>query len=362
MDTTEEKLKERIKELTCLYDITTAILQFSDSEVKTLSDICDIVKQAYVHTAEAVVELSIGEHYLLTGRLPKHTVAQSAGISAGKEQVGRIAVHYPSQTYREQDFLTEERQLLDKVAHEIGNFWEKIRTEEKHQLLQRSIERADRLTILGEISAGIAHELNTPLGNILGFAELIKKQNQDRQIDQDLQKIISASIHSREIVKKMMFFSCEMPQHLENIEVTPVIMEALALLGPNFKKKQLTYKFDAPDVKIRSTIDSIQLTQVLFNLLINAIYASPEQAAITVSLLQSGNEVLIRVSDSGPGIPEGEKQRIFEPFFTTKPVGEGTGLGLSVVHGIVKSHRGTISVRDNSPSGAIFEIRLPSNT
>ncbi|MBD3581253.1 sensor histidine kinase [Flavobacterium selenitireducens] len=358
--TIEEKLRERVKELTCLYDITSIILLHDDSPARTLADICQIVKNAYLHAADAIVELDVLSHSIATDDLPVRSVSQSAKIELPDERQGLIRVHYPAPQYDADDFLEEEHQLLQKVASEISGFFDKIDSAEKQLQMQRSIERADRLTILGEIAAGIAHELNTPLGNILGFAELIQKQNKNHQIDQDLLKIINAAIHSREIVKKMMFFSCEMPQRLEQLEITPVILEALALLGPNFKKKQLRYAFNAPDAAIKSTIDSIQFTQVLFNILINAIYASPTQATISIDVVNEQGNVLIKISDCGPGIPPEQKPRIFEPFYTTKPIGEGTGLGLSVVHGILKSHKGSISIADNVPSGAIFEIRLPT--
>jgi len=329
------------------------------SEHQTLEAICHIVKNAYLHAGDAVVELQVRQHKIFSGKLPPDTIWQAAKINLPDDGHGLIRVHYPIPDYATEDFLEEEQKLLHKVASEISSFFEKIDSAEKQQQMQRSIERADRLTILGEIAAGIAHELNTPLGNILGFAELIQKQNKNHQIDQDLLKIINAAIHSREIVKKMMFFSCEMPQRLEQLEISPVILEALALLGPNFKKKQLTYQFNAPDATVRSTIDSIQFTQVLFNVLINAIYASPPLSSISIDVEHEEKNVLIRISDRGPGIPAAQKPRIFEPFYTTKPLGEGTGLGLSVVHGILKSHKGSISIIDNEPTGAIFEIRLP---
>ena len=359
--TTEEKLRERVKELTCLYDITTAVLQHGESEEKTLSDICHIVKNAYLFSDDAVVLLQVSGHDLRTAKLPPHSVFQSADIRTADETLGSISVYYPTPNYTADDFLEEEQKLLFKVALEIGGFLEKLRNAETREQMQRSIERVDRLNILGEIAAGIAHELNTPLGNILGYAELIKNQNKNHQVEQDLHKIISAAMHSREIVKKMMFFSCEMPQRLEHLDLKPIIAEAISLLGPSFKKKNLSYSFNAPEATIKSTIDSIQFTQVLFNVILNAIYASPEHSEVAIDVVNEDDMVLVRISDVGPGIPPEQKPRIFEPFFTTKPIGEGTGLGLSVVHGILKSHRGSISVSDNTPSGAIFDIRLPKN-
>ena len=117
--------------------------------------------------------------------------------------------------------------ILKKVCYEVSLYLEKKESQIKEAHLKRSAERIDRLSILGEITAGIAHELNTPLGNILGFAELIKQQNNNPQIDRDISKIINAAIYSREIVKNLMFFSCEMPQNKSVFPVKPIIMQAL---------------------------------------------------------------------------------------------------------------------------------------
>ena len=97
----------------------------------------------------------------------------------------------------------------------------------------------------------------------------------------------------------------------------------------------------------------------MFNILLNAIYASPEGGEIIIALYTAAGAFVIEVADEGSGMPEDVKLKIYEPFFTTKPIGEGTGLGLSVVHGIIKSHSGSITVHDNSPCGTIFRIELP---
>ena len=355
----EDHLKERIKELTCLYDVTSVVLQHSGSVQDTLSHICSILQKAYKYSEAATVGLELDGYAISTGSIPAQHALQESVLIVNNEVKGKIAVYYPYPEYDKEDFLAEEQMLLNKVAVETAHFYEKLLSAEKEQLLQRSMQRADRLAILGEITAGIAHELNTPLGNILGFAELINQQTDDSQINNDASKIINAAIHSREIVKKLMFFSCEMPQHKELIEIAPVIEQALSLLGPNFSKKQITANFRSHNTPIKAQLDSVQFTQVLFNILLNAIYASPEQGCINVELYTSGRHLYIEVSDEGHGVPEGIRARIFEPFFTAKPLGEGTGLGLSVVHGIVKGHGGEIFVLTNKAGGATFKVELP---
>ncbi|PKW20545.1 sensor histidine kinase [Flavobacterium lindanitolerans] len=358
---TEEKLKERIKELSCLYDISKTTSMNANCSESALREICTIVKIAWRFSDVSIVELQCNDFYFTTSKLPEDTRFQVSCISIFEKEAGYIKVHYPISSGAF-FLIEEEQQLLDKVALEIGNYIEKNHIREREKQLQRSVERIDRLSILGEITAGIAHELNTPLGNILGFAELINEQNIDRQVAQDVSKIINAAIYSREIVKKLMFFSCEMPQNMEIVPIKPIVVEALSLLGPNFKKAQVSYEliFDNPELKAQ--IDNIQLTQVLFNILINSIYVAPENSSITVKVTDDSNNFYIEIADEGSGIPEEIKSRIFEPFFTTKPIGEGSGLGLSVVHGIVKSHKGDIIALDNQPKGTIFHVRLPLNS
>lgn len=355
----EDKLRERIKELTCLYDVTSIILQDNDDVSATLEKIAHALKKAYRFADDAVVELRLGDFYVLTAPLPHDSVFQHNDILVSGSPGGYIKAHYPSGRYNQSHFLEDEIKLLAKVALETGTYYEKKLALQKEELFKRGMERADRLGILGEITAGIAHELNTPLGNILGYAELISQESSDRQVNKDISKIINAAIYSREIVKKLMFFACEMPQNLDKVKVVPLVYQALSFLGPNFKKKDIDYRFTYDDDALEARLDEIQFTQVLFNILINAIYVSPPSGSIGISLYTGGGSFCIEVADKGPGIPDAEKSKIFEPFFTTKPLGEGTGLGLSMVHGIVRAHGGDIVVLDNAGGGTVFKIRIP---
>lgn len=359
---TEEKLQERIKELSCLYDISSVLAKHEQDLDKTIGKIAGIMKKAWRFSNQAIVAIELEDHSFQTGPVPENTVFQSCEILVYKNPCGSLRVHYPSAQFSEKHFLSEEQQLLNKVAYELSTFYEREQNREKEEILQRTAQRNDRLVILGEITAGIAHELNTPLGNILGFAELIQAQTSNPQIKADIGKIIKSAIYSREVVKKLMFFACEMPQNMDFIEIKPVILQALSLLGPNFKKAGVSHSFHIEDEKIQARLDSIQLSQVLFNILINAIYASPENGIIELKVYSTDSHLFIELADQGPGIKEEIRARIFEPFFTTKALGEGSGLGLSVVHGIIKSHRGNIVTFDNTPKGTVFQIKLPLST
>jgi two-component system NtrC family sensor kinase len=359
LQSTEDALREKIKELTCLYDISKIISKSNSISIQILYDIIISVKNAWRYCTDNVVELHIKDYHLSTSDQIELTVFQSSAIVVNKTNYGYIKVHYPSQKYNLSDFSEDEQQLLDTIAIEIGNYVDKYQTLERKAALRRTIERMERLSLLGEMTAGIAHELNTPLGNILGFAELIKEQNSNPEINADISIIINSVIYSREIVKKLMFFSCEMPQKLELQELKPIIVFALSFLKSNFQKKAIKHELVFRDDSIKAKVDSVQITQVVFNLLINAIYASPEKSTIKIVVDHDETNLYLKIEDQGTGIPDSIKEKIFEPFFSTKPVNYGSGLGLSVVHGIIKNHNGEIILQNNFPSGSVFTIRIP---
>ncbi|MBZ9630822.1 HAMP domain-containing histidine kinase [Salegentibacter sp. LM13S] len=357
----EEKLQERIKELSCLYQVSSAIREFDGSYEATLESIVQILKNAWRFPELATVEIKCESYHLSSNPIPSEGYSQKSIIKISEKEIGFIKVHYPASDLSKAHFLVEEQRLLDKIADEIALFFERQNIKVQEELLKQTAERNDRLSILGEITAGIAHELNTPLGNILGFAEFIEEKTKESQTKRDAQKILNSAIYSREVVKKLMFFSCDMPQDIKKIEVKPVITQALSLLKPNFKKANIRFKFNIQDPALKAQVDSIQLTQVFFNLVINAIYYSPQNSQIVISIFNDDTHYTIEIADEGKGINPEVKEKIFEPFYTTKPLGEGSGLGLSVVHGIIKSHKGEISIADNFPKGTIFKIKLPLN-
>ncbi|KAF2515578.1 sensor histidine kinase [Flavobacterium foetidum] len=355
----EDKLIERTKELNCIHEISKIISQTDHVANDVLLQIASHIKKAWLFDQDAIVEIDVLDYHITTSEINCCTIFQTSKIPIAKMEAGYVKVHYPKNKFSKKDFLHDEQKLLDTIAFEIGNFIEKYQTLERKALLRRTVERMDRLTLLGEMTAGIAHELNTPLGNILGFAELIKDHNSDPVIAEDISTVINSVIYSREIVKKLMFFSCEMPQQLQIQEIKPIITFALSFLKSNFQKKEIKTAVSYSDECITAKIDSVQITQVLFNLLINAVYASPEKSIIRIEVQKQADKALISIIDEGIGIPENIKQKIFDPFFTTKPNTDGCGLGLSVVHGIVKNHNGQIIVENNNPSGTIFTIKLP---
>jgi two-component system NtrC family sensor kinase len=356
---TLEKLKERVKELTCLYEISETISKSNFFQEKTLKKIVESVKKAWKFNDDAIVEIQISKYHITTSALPDHTVYQISSINYSNIDSGYIKVHYPADQFNLTHFLADEQKLLNMVAIEINNYIEKFETLNKKASLERTLEHFDRLSILHKTAAAIAHELNNPLANILGYAELIKLTNNNPEIDSDITTIIDSAIYSREIIKKLMFFSCETAYQPKIQEIKPVITFAFSFLKQNFQKKEIKSELIFTNTISKIKIDSVQIKQVLFNLLINAIHASEPGSIIKTIIENDSENLFIRIEDQGHGIPEEIRQKIFEPFFTTKKNNNGSGLGLSLVHGIVNNHNGEITITNNYPAGTIFQIRLP---
>ena len=360
MISTEAKLKERIKELTCLYEVTSIIVNSDYGQLETsLEAIAYCLKKAWQFEDDTEVFLKSGDYTIETGGFEPEMVFLKSDIKVFNKSDGFVQVGYPKDKYRESDFLEEEKKLLENVALAVGSLMERKQVHDSEAAIKRQVERADRLYILGEITAGIAHELNTPLANILGFAELLEERITDPDARRDLDKIVDSAIFSREVVKKLMFFACEMPQQMKPVALVPVVKNVLKLLGPSLRTKNIKLAKTFGDESIELRADTVQLTQVLFNLIMNAVYFSPEGGSIGIDIHDKGKKIQVRISDEGPGIDPKNEDKVFEPFFTTKPLGDGSGLGLSVVHGIISSHKGLISHSANTPKGTIFTLDFP---
>ncbi|WP_100615003.1 sensor histidine kinase [Confluentibacter citreus] len=360
MNSTETALKERIKELTCLYKVSSIIsMAHAESIDNTLKAIASCLKEAFQFPEQ--MEVIIDTQDAISQVLDKtEAVSIHSDILVFNKKNGCIYVTYKEDVNTPFVFLKEEQLLINNVALKIGDLLERIEIRNNEIALKRQMEKADRLAILGELTAGIAHELNTPLANILGFSELLKsKLKTDEASVADLDKIINSAIYSREVVKKLMFFACEMPQEMKRVNIVPIIKNAMNLLELTFRKNQVKYIATIDDDVIMLRADSVQLTQIIFNLLINAIYFSPENGLVTISASQNKKAVIIKISDEGTGLSDEALEKVFQPFYSTKPVGEGSGLGLSVVHGIVMSHKGTILVKNNPLKGSTFTVTLP---
>jgi signal transduction histidine kinase len=302
-----------------------------------------------------------GHPYFTPGFRPEGQ-KQTADIVVKGERRGVVEVVYVEKKPEvdEGPFLKEERNLINAIAGQVALIVERRKAEEDRSKLQEQLRHADRLATIGQLAAGVAHELNEPLGNILGFAQLAKKDPElSKQVSKDIETIITASLHAREVIKKLMIFARQMPTQKALIDLNEVIEEGLYFLESRCAKAGIELRRvltpDLPEI----TADRAQLHQVLVNLIVNSIQAMPEGGRLTIQTLAQGDHVSLVVEDTGIGMSQEVLKKMFVPFFTTKDINEGTGLGLSVVHGIVTSHGGSIDVESRVGRGTRFAVQLP---
>ena len=365
MDSEQEQyaaLRERVKELTCLYSLA----QLAERPGITLEEIlhgtAELLPPAWQYPEIAAARITFNGRAYATANFREGGQAQSAPIAVNGRPRGSIDVVYIEERPEldEGPFLKEERSLIDAIARHVALIVERRQADEDKFRLQEQLRHADRLATIGQLAAGVAHELNEPLGHILGFAQLAQKHPRlPDQAAQDLEKIVATSLHARQIINNLMLFARQKPPQKVQVDLNAVVEEGLSFLGPRCARNGITIVRALSPELPEITADASQLRQVFVNLAVNAIQAMPHGGMLKVTTRQSSGRVLLRVEDDGIGMGEPVLKNIFIPFFTTKDVNEGTGLGLPVIHGIVASHGGKIHVESSPSRGARFDIELP---
>lgn len=357
------KLRERVKELRCLYEIFQIAWEEPNNIPNILTKTLTVLANAMQYPEHARVSIDCGKEYYATHDFTKSMRTLSSPIGVDKKNYGTLRIGYKAsfvKAHAQPAFLPEEKRLVKTLARHLALYIKRAYIEGERKTLQMQLQHAERLAFIGQLSAGIAHELNEPLGRILGFAQLVKKGGElNPQQSQDIERIIKASLYTREIIKKLMIFSRQMPQQITSVNLNNTVTNILYFIDIRFRSKRIKIVERLEPGLPSIQADEVQMSQVLVNLITNAIHALSNEGQITVSTKRKGNKVSLAVKDTGTGMSAELKKHIFDPFFTTKPVGEGTGLGLSVVHGIVESHNGTIKVTSFPGKGSKFEILLP---
>lgn len=237
---------------------------------------------------------------------------------------------------------------------------------ERDQILKEStqsqIAQSEKLASLGRLASGIAHEVNNPLTGILTYSSMLSEELRDTQYKEDLDIIVKETLRCRNIVRGILDFARETRLERSLVNICDVINDTLKILENHISFHNIrvirNFHESIPDI----SVDENQIKSVINNLCLNAADAMPEGGDLKISVHydDSLNYIIIEISDTGKGISEENLSKVFDPFFTTKAPGEGTGLGLSVSHGIINSHEGTIDVRSHVGKGATFTIKLPA--
>ena len=238
-----------------------------------------------------------------------------------------------------------------------------IKDIEQRRLMQKQMAQADKLASIGELSSGIAHEINNPLGIILGYTQLLlRSEPADSDRVNDLKTIEKHVQSCKAIVEDLLNFARTSSPQKENLDIHAVIEDVIGFVRHHSNLEEIRIQSDFAPGLPSALIDEKKIKQVLINLLMNAIHAVDRNGTITITtgIHPATGRITVEVADDGHGIHKENLSRIFDPFFTTKPTGEGTGLGLSVSYGIIKGHGGNISVKSEPGQGAAFTLSLPA--
>ena len=231
-----------------------------------------------------------------------------------------------------------------------------------NQDMKTRLQQTDKLASLGQLAGGVAHEINNPLGIILGYTQLILKDvAKGCQIYDDLKVIEKHAMNCKTIVEDLLKFSRTMDTQKTRSDINELVHEAVSVVRVNFEKDHIEVQEELASELPDISVDPEKMRQVFMNLLINGRQAIERSGYIKVCTDKApdGKHIVISFADSGCGITQDIIQRIFDPFFTTKSTGIGTGLGLSVSYGIVRDHAGDICVESTPGRGAVFTIYLP---
>ena len=379
-------LGERVKELHCLHNIARIVEKDSLLE-EMLIEIVNSIPPAWRYPEITCARILINDHNFTTYSFTTYSFTthnfnesswkQACHITAHGKRAGILEVFYLKQKPEidEGPFLKEERDLVDSIAERIGKIIERKVVEEKKRELETQLKQAQKMEAIGTLAGGIAHDFNNILGGIIGYAELAKmKAPEGSNVIAYLDKMIKSSDRAADLIKQILTLSRRHKQEQRPVQVKHIFKEALSLLRATLPTTIEIRTDLAKDVGIVNA-DPTQMHQVIMNLTTNAGHAMREDGGVlevtlaNVELddlsaekhldLAAGSYLRLTVSDTGHGMTSEIRELIFDPYFTTKDTGEGTGLGLSVAHGIVKTHGGTITVYSEPGKGTTFHVYLP---
>ena len=281
---------------------------------------------------------------------------QNTGLEMGDE-IGELATAFDVMTLKLRERTAEAARLYDETLERNKELAE---INARLQTTQAQLIQSEKLASVGQLTAGIVHDVKNPLATIKGLAEELSEEfGLDPTTRDQLKTIRDSASKASTIVTDLLKFARQSTPETQRRDMRETIESAARLTEYLARKAKVEVKVDLPARPVMVDYDAQQIEQVLINLIGNAIQAIRNGGAVRIVLSEAGGAVAIAVADTGIGIPEKNLQRIFDPFFTTKPEGEGTGLGLSVSFGIVARHRGRIEVESKPGLGTTFTVLLP---
>jgi len=337
--------------------------------LRTFTGVRDQVVFSFLGIASILFIVIIAMSYLVTRSITRplsEMVDVTKSIAKGeldrevqvdsRDELGQLAVSFNKMVTSLKKMRLELQEWANTLEQKV-----KERTEALSKMQQKVVQ-AQRLASVGKLAAGIAHEINNPLGGILVFSSLILEQiPEDDPNRENLQEIVHQTMRCRDIVKGLLQFSRQEPGKATQVKINEALNTTLSLIEKQalFHNIQVTRKFTEPLPPIMA--DLSQLQQVFMNVILNAVQAMDGAGELTLTTRSdtSAGKVSIEIADTGCGIAPELMDRIFDPFFTTKEIGQGTGLGLAIAYGIVTKYQGRMSVASEVGKGARFTIQFP---
>ena len=265
------------------------------------------------------------------------------------------------------DFSSNDENLLVAIGRQLATTIEKVRLYEETcrayedlRKTQEQLLQSEKMSAVGQLISGVAHELNNPLTAILGYAQLLESEGLEERAQDYVRKLFKQAQRTHRVVQNLLSFARQRKSEKQEVDLRKVLDETLTLRDYDLKINNITVERDIDATTPTADADPHQIEQVYLNIINNAMDAMLENGpggTLKVKVYAKDNFVYTEFHDSGPGI--NDPKRIFDPFYTTKSVGKGTGLGLSICYGIIKEHGGDVVARNHADGGAVLEVRIP---
>jgi signal transduction histidine kinase len=258
----------------------------------------------------------------------------------------------------QKDYTVEELELLEAFSNQVALAVSRALIYRDMSLKDKQIMQAEKMAAIGELAAGIAHEIRNPLGIITGSAETLRKRGEKKIREEMVSYILEESGRINGLISSFLDFARPKEPKLESCDLREVLEKTLLLISPQAHTLGVEIKKEIPEQPLWISIDPDQMRQAFTNLGVNALEAMPQGGVLRVAVIENARgRVLVRFSDTGKGVPKEVRTKVFDPFFTTKE--GGTGLGLSIAHRIITQHGGDILLEEVGKGGSTFTITLP---
>jgi signal transduction histidine kinase len=290
--------------------------------------------------------------------LTRRTSDPIARLSAAARRWGRGDLAYREEAPAP-PALDRLREALNEMAGALRARDDSMRARAHDRIME-----AEKLATIGQLAAGVAHEINNPLAAILLYGDLLLENTAtDDPRRPNMERIVKQAARAREIVQGLLEFAHQTPSQARRMDLNETVTDALELLARHPAAQNVEVRSELSSVPLWIRADESKIQQVLINIIVNAFEAMASGGTLTVrtGLSERAGFCRVAISDSGPGILEEHMGRLFEPFFTTKEAGHGVGLGLAISYGIIQQHGGRIEAQSTPGSGATFRVLLPTD-